>query len=123
MTSRREFVERSALSALGLTVPLPALQQLIETPRTSAPAPRGFLDLLRAPDRVLAQTGAGDKVLAHASAERWTADGGVLVTTTVRTGALRVTLTSPSLAVSRLHLRWRGSIGGTPSILGDAWER
>jgi alpha-galactosidase len=121
MTSRREFVERAAVSALGLIVPASASGS---TPEAAAPQPRrGFLDLLRAPDRVVVQTPTGDGELRPDTGERWTGDGGLVVTTTMRPGALHVTLAAPAVAVTRLHLRWRGRLSDTRLILGDAWER
>ena len=53
---------------------------------------------------------------------RWTS-GTIAVITEQVPGAVRVGLSAPSVAVRRLHLRWRGSIAGNPLILGDAWER
>src|SRR5256886_13042718 len=122
MTSRREFVERAAMSAIGLAVPLPAAAPPNVGPLATPPS-RGFLDLLRPPDRVTLQTTAGDLALQHAAGERWTNDSGLLVTTAVRAGALDVTLAAPTVAVKRLHLRWRGTMSDARLILGDAWER
>ncbi len=122
MTSRREFVERAAVSAIGLVVPASAPIGL--TPAAATPQPRrGFLDLLRAPDRVVVQTPTGDQVLRHDTGERWTGDNGLLITTAVQAGALHVALSAPTVAVKRLHLRWRGRLTDTRLILGDAWER
>lgn len=122
MTSRREFVERAALSALGLMVPVPDGINLLQT-ATAAPPLRGFLDLRRAPDRVIAQTTAGELSLRHDTGERWTSDNGITVTTVEQQGSLRVALTAPSVAVKRLYLRWRGDMTDTRLIMGDAWER
>src|SRR5258708_5156691 len=121
MTTRRVFVERAALAAVGLTVPF---SEVIGRARRSVYSPpRGFLDLLRLPDRILVQTEAGDQALVHTSGERWTSDTGVVVTTTERDGALHVGLSSPAVGVKRVHLRWRGNLTATRLILGDAWER
>src|SRR2546430_5333544 len=122
MTSRREFVERAAMSAIGLAVPLPAAAPPNVGPLATPPS-RGFLDLLRPPDRVALQTTTGDLALQHAAGERWTNDSGLLVTTAVQAGALHVTLAAPTVAVKRLHLRWRGNMSDARLILGDAWER
>jgi alpha-galactosidase len=122
MTSRREFIECAALSAIGLVVPVSSATGL--TPAAATPPPRrGFLDLLRAPDRVVVQTPTGDQALRHDSGERWTDDKGLLITTAVHAGALHVALSAPAVAVKRLHLRWRGRMTDTRLILGDAWER
>ena len=123
MPSRREFLQDSALTTLGLSLPFT---------RTIAPAraapqgtsmSRSFLDIGRAPDSVSAETSAGVQRLAVASDGRWTGPGGLVVSTRNVAGALRVELASPTLAVKRLHLRWRGHMNATRLILGDAWER
>lgn len=114
MTSRREFLERTALAAVGLSLPVRL--------RTDVAAPRGFLDLHRAPDRVLVQTSTSDLRLTHQGAGRWS-NGGVIVTTVEQGSATHVTLSAPSVAIKRIHLRWRGRLSDTRLILGDAWER
>jgi alpha-galactosidase len=122
MTSRREFVERATLSAIGLTIP--ATELASPTRLVAPPPPRsGYLDLLRAPDRVLVQTATGEQLLRHVVDRRWTSDNGIVVTTTERGEALGVSLSAPAIAVSRLQLRWRGRLSGVRLILGDAWER
>ena len=80
MTSRREFIERAAISAIGLAVPWPAAVALPNVGPSATPPSRGFLDLLRPPDRVTLQTTTGDLALQHSAAERWTNDSGLLVT-------------------------------------------
>ncbi|HSQ31820.1 MAG TPA: hypothetical protein VLN49_18305 [Gemmatimonadaceae bacterium] len=120
MTTRREFVEQAALSAIGLSTWSPRVPLLGRESMESPP--RGFLDLLRGPDRVTVRAN-GDRALSRGAAERWTNGDGIVVTTTPRAGALRVTLTSPAVAVSRLHLRWLGRMTDARLILGDAWER
>src|SRR5438477_12295616 len=81
MTSRREFVERAAMSAIGLAAPFSAAAALPNVGPSATPPPRGFLDLLRPPDRVTLQTATGDLPLQHRAGERWTNDSGLLVTT------------------------------------------
>ncbi|HEX5435796.1 MAG TPA: hypothetical protein VFW98_01460 [Gemmatimonadaceae bacterium] len=127
MTSRREFVERAALSALGLALPIPPITGVTHA-ASAPPVPRsrhqggGVVDVHRAPDLVLAQTAAGQQRLRRAG-ERWTGENGVIVTTTEQPDALHVALSAPGVAVSRLYLRWRGAMTTTRLILGDAWER
>src|SRR6185437_10650038 len=122
MTSRREFVEQATLSALGLMMPITDMSSTTrELPEPQSRS--GFLDLLRMPDRVIVQTTAGNQSLDRHAGEKWTSDGGVLVTTSIRTGALHVALSAPSVAIKRLYLRWRGDMAGTRLIMGDAWER
>jgi alpha-galactosidase len=122
MTSRREFLEGIALSAVGLSLAAEDPADVGQTIAASAPPPSGFLDLLQAPAGVLVQTDTGDQRLALASGNRWM-NNGIVVTTAQRQGALRVQLSAPSLAVKRVHLRWRGALNDTRLILGDAWER
>ena len=121
MTSRREFIECAALSALGLAVPVSAATG--STPVAPPPHRRGFLDLLRAPDRIAVQTATGEETLSQDNGERWTGGHGLLITTAVHAGALYVALASPAVAVKRMHLRWRGRMADARLILGDAWER
>jgi alpha-galactosidase len=119
MTSRREFIERSIISAVGFSVvrrnAAHALPLFAEAP------PRGFIDLLRAPDLVVAQTENGDLRL-DAAGGRFVRDD-IIVTTTPRSESLDVSLTAPKSGVRRLHFRWRGSLSEARLLLGDAWER
>ncbi len=124
MTSRREFLHRSAISAAALSLPRaglagrgPAGGVGAMTRRQSAP-----VDVRRAPDSVLVQIGAGDRPLYAGTEGRWEG-GGVTVTVAEVPGALRVQLAAPSVAVSRVRLRWRGDMNDTRLLLGDAWER
>jgi alpha-galactosidase len=118
MTSRRSFLEQSALSALGLALPLETRAR----PEPSSPTPGGFVDLRRPPDAVFAETASGPQTLAKSPNNRWiSAD--ITVTTDPTREALEINLESPSTPVRRIHLRWRGTIRGNPLILGDAWER
>jgi len=122
MTSRRAFLERTALSALALSVSVPKSSESGQTTNGSSPAPRGFLNLHRPPDSVMVQTATGDLRLTSAGSGRWTNDA-LVVTTTERAGALRIELSAPGMAVTRLRVRWRGDLNAARLILGDAWER
>src|SRR5689334_5315090 len=113
MTTRRDFLEKTALAAVGLALPVP---KGLGTP------PRGFLDVVRAPDGILVQTATGDVVLTSQGNGRWT-NGAISVDTVQSRDALKVSLTSPGTPVKRIRLRWRGSMIDTRLILGDAWER
>jgi alpha-galactosidase len=119
VTSRREFVERTTLAAMGLAVPPSVFGPVA---RTMAAGPSTFLDLLRPPDRVMVQEANGDQLLNRVI-ERWSGTDGVVVTTSVKNDAVHIALSSPGIAIKRVHLRWRGNIAGTRLILGDAWER
>ena len=121
MTSRRQFLRRSALAAAGLA--LPAGAPPAGRGPAIVPAPGGaFLDLRRQPDGVTVQTASAYVPLAAAAAGRWQG-AGVTVTADEGPDALRVCLAAPSAAVQRLHLRWRGRLDGVRLLLGDAWER
>jgi alpha-galactosidase len=122
MTSRREFLERTALSAIALSLPVSRSADSRETTSPIGSPPRGFLDLRRPPDAVMIQSASGDRRLSRDPSGRWTSDT-VVVTTEERTAALNVTLSAPNIAVSRLHLRWRGAMNDARLVLGDAWER
>src|SRR4051812_36089665 len=112
MTSRREFIGKSALTAAGLAV----------SPRgSSAVPPRSLIDIRRSPDVIVVQTANTDQRLSSTSHERWEG-GGVVVSTTDVPGALRVQLDAPSVAVKRIHLRWTGRLDDVRLLLGDAWE-
>jgi len=123
MASRREFVERTALSAIGLIVPDALGRRMLSIEGAAAQSQPGFLNLLRAPDRVVAQTTTDTQALSHRTSDRWTSDSGIVVTIAEQTGALRVALSTPSIAIKRLYLRWRGDMSNTRLIMGDAWER
>jgi alpha-galactosidase len=120
MTSRREFLERAALSAVALSLPVSV--ESAETIAAPAPVPRGFLDLRRPPDSLMVQTATGDLRLTLGAGGRWV-NNAVAVTTSEVPGALRVQLSAPTLAIKRLQLRWRGRLSDVRIILGDAWER
>jgi alpha-galactosidase len=115
VTSRRQFLETSALFA--------ATAALERVPvRVVSRAPRGFIDLRRAPDSVVVQTADGDRRLVRDTGDRWT-DRDIVVVTTPGRLLLHVGLTSPTGPVKRVHLRWRGELSATRLIIGDAWER
>jgi len=123
MPKRRAFIKQSAVAAAGLLLPIDA-----RIARAAVVGPHGasrtaFLDLLRAPDLILAQTPGGTQTLRHASGALWTGDSGISVSAEPVRDILRVTLASPGQAISRIYLRWRGDLSGVRLITGDAWER
>ena len=118
MTSRREFIGRTALAAAGLSLP----SAPVAREATTAAAPRRYLDIHRAPDRVTVQSATRDVRLVRENEGRWTSDG-IAVTTIEHGDAIRVSLMSPGTAAKRIHLRWRGDLTDVRLILGDAWER
>jgi len=121
MTSRRRFLGQSALAAVGLTLPAGAAAARGSAPPADDPSP-SFLDLRRPPDAVTAQTAAAYVPLAAGPGGRWEG-GGVVVAADEAPDGRRVSLAAPSVAVQRLHLRWRGRLGAIRLLLGDAWER
>ncbi len=124
MPSRREFIQRSVVSAVGLSVPGSALAGGTRPPtaRTSPPRPT-FVDLLRLPDGVMIQSSDGMTALRASGNGRWEGVRGLAVATARESDALRVSLEAPSTDVLRLHLRWRADLDATRLCLGDAWER
>jgi len=89
---------------------------------THLSVPTSFHDLRRAPDGVTVFTEGGEQRLQAAPDGRWLG-ADVEVTTVAAPEGLGVRLSAPKSAVTRLHLRWRGSTEGVRLILGDAWER
>jgi alpha-galactosidase len=77
---------------------------------------------MRAPDRVIVETAASNQTL-RLSGDRWTNDDGVVVETVEHTDAMRITLSSPAMAIKRVYIRWRGDMKDVRMIMGDAWER
>lgn len=119
MTTRRGFIESAVLSAVGASLVGGRGRYAL---MGETPAPNGFVDLLRAPDLVEGQSETNLFRLENGGAGRWLKDD-VVVTTSVRAGALNVSLNSPKTAMKRLHIRWRGRLADTRLVLGDAWER
>jgi alpha-galactosidase len=122
MISRREFLERGSQLTAGLS----AGWEWMGRHRAAvlqAASSRTFLDLLRPPDTVSIQTtSAAERSLRLTRQDRWE-DAGTIVTTSLNDAALRIQLTSPSTAVRRLRLRWRGRLERVQQLMGDAWER
>ena len=81
-----------------------------------------FLHPPPAREKGWSQTSTSDLRLTHQGAGRWS-NGGVIVTTVEQGSATHVALSAPSVAIKRIHLRWRGRLSDTRLILGDAWER
>ncbi|MEP6492218.1 MAG: hypothetical protein ABJF01_06050 [bacterium] len=116
-TSRRDFLASAALSAVALSLPRSGVEFL----ETHVPPPRGFADLRRPPNGVFAQTGNAYLTLSLIG-DRWSNDG-LVVTTLAQPDLLKVHLSSPKVAVRRIHLRWRADLTPIRQLLGDAWER
>jgi alpha-galactosidase len=115
----RRFFLGSGVSALGaMTIRSAAGQQA---------KPTSFLDLLRAPDEVVAY-GAFAKTLPVAgtllqrTGERWHG-GQILIETLVQQESLLLTLAAPTTPIAVVHVRWRAQVTPDLRALGDAWER
>lgn len=122
MTTRRAFLEQSALAAVGLSMASTAGAASAATGHpTTCPTHR--VDIRRPPDRVTAQTDTGYSRLAATGAGTWERAGIAVSTVMDETGALAVALRAPASPVQRLHLRWHGVLRGLRVVLGDAWER
>src|SRR5262245_16128139 len=106
MPSRRQFLEQGVAAAAGLSLPS------VVSPASPRGTSRAYLDLGRPPDAVSVQLSTGDSALRSAGG-RWSSDSGVSVAITGIPGAMRVSLASPSVAIKRLHLRWRGRLDDT----------
>jgi alpha-galactosidase len=118
MPSRREFLQEAALAGIGLSLGGWSYGQTRPPHRRQ---PSTFLDLHRFPDAITIRTADGLQRLS-ASGNDWRGNG-VSVTMDSAARVLRVRLSAAGAAVTRLHLRWRGSMGGVRLALGDAWER
>ena len=117
MTSRREFIQRSAGAVLASALPVRLLRRW--------PGPeREYVDLMRPPDGVIAETAGGVQRLraAPGGGGRWVGSG-VAVTLAGVSGPTRVELSAPAVGVTRMALRWNGRLDATRLLVGDAWER
>lgn len=117
VTSRRDFLERTALAAVGLALPASWVE-----PSDFVVTPPGFLDVRRSPDALAVETSSANVHMNRATNGRWES-GPIIVTTTEHSDSLGVQLAAPGVAVKRLHLRWHGRLSEVGLILGDAWER
>ena len=105
--------------ALAATSALPAFPQARPTPTRG----ENFFDVLRQPDLVQLQAGATPAISAMTrTGERWSASGAELTAHVTAAGVV-LSLVSPTIPVSRIHLRWRANLREDTSVVGDAWER
>jgi len=111
MPSRRDFLQQAAAAAGFASVA-----------RAQPQPSRSFIDIRRQPDDVVVQTGSADRVLRRVGQGSWE-DGDLRVAIAPAESGMRVQLASPSTAVRRARLRWRGRLDDVRLILGDAWER
>lgn len=113
------------VAASGAALALPSLLNAEERGATrhipNAPA-RGYVDLLRAPDSVVAQTANGEAKLARSPDGKFR-NNDIVVSTLSNGVTLRVTLAAPATAIKRVHMRWNVKMADAKLIIGDAWER
>lgn len=122
MNSRRDFLSQAALAAVGASLSAPIVSAFDQSRTAAAVTTPGFLNLHRPPDAVTVLTATADLSLVPQSAGRWSRDS-VIVAAIDVPGATRIQVSAPSMAIKRVHLRWRGRVSDTSRILGDAWER
>src|SRR5688572_3829608 len=82
----------------------------------------GFIDVRRPPDSVTIVTEDATADATKAAADRWTANG-IEIRTTSQRDVLRVSVAAPKAAVKQVQLSWKGSTANWQSVLGDHWER
>lgn len=117
----------SGVAATGLALPsVLKAEDAAATRHRANVAPdaplRGYVDLLRAPDLVMAQTAGGELRLSREADGKFR-NSDIAVSTLSNGVTLRVSLTAPSTAIKRIHLRWNARMNDARLILGDAWER
>lgn len=81
-----------------------------------------FDAIAQRPDAAWVETDDGSMPLTHTSNGLWGAES-ISVETLVELSGLLVSVTAPSAALRRLHLRWRLAPPVGARYLGDAWER
>lgn len=115
---------RQLLGGLGATAATVCLttESLSAQPKPTPSTGSAFIDILRHPENVTAYAGIDSPRTLQHHGDTWTA-GDVSTRTTVESNTLNIQLTSPTLALTHLKLRWRGTLSGELKILGDQWER
>jgi alpha-galactosidase len=97
------------------------------SPHSGTPASRStFLDILRPPDGVMAYPEGSAPLHLHRFGVRWRAQDVEIVTEpkqAVVGQELSIKLSSVQTSLTRVHLRWLGSLPETLRFLGDDWER
>jgi alpha-galactosidase len=121
--TRRTFLRGAA--AVGGTLiasPKPVISDLAVGYGDGAGSTNG--DILRQPDSVTAYSGPGSPFPLSRQNEEWSKSGIVVSLNGGSSGSeWAIHLSSPSTALSHLHLRWDLRIPATLRCLGDAWER
>jgi alpha-galactosidase len=116
---------RQLIGGLGATAATACLAQT-KSPNAQPNAARSvastFIDIMRFPDLVTAFAGIESPRPLVQHAAEWTA-GDLSVRTEVKSNVLNIQIASPTLALTHLQLRWRGTLSGELKLLGDQWER
>lgn len=124
--TRRAFVGAAAAVAAASTIAeLPGADATTHQARSGLKGgdASSFCDVLRIPDWVGAFTEGGDlRKLLRQSGSSWQS-GGVEVRTIAAARSLAVSVLSPSIPLTRIHLRWNLKVNGSLICMGDAWER
>jgi len=119
--SRRSFLGGViAASAAGATAN-PIRSQSAQ-PHSSAEPGAPLLDILRVPDRVTAFAGLDHSATLTRAARAWQGNG-IEIDFDPDGRQMPIAISSPSLALSHVHLRWISGVGSRLRCLGDHWER
>lgn len=102
-------------------LPAPSQAQTVATVGAAQPE-SSFQNILRAPDELALFSDAMERMQLERAGNRW--HGKDVEISTEETGEqLQLSLHAPSASITRLHLRWHGSIPEDVRVLGDQWER
>jgi alpha-galactosidase len=116
MTSRRDFLAAAGGSVAAGVRFRPGLA--VATGPIAAP-----IEIARDPDSITVRTAVGEQELRRVRPGQGWEGGGVTMRFLTVPGGLRIELTAPTVGVSRVGMRWNGSLARTQLLLGDAWER
>ena len=128
--TRRSFLRNAATAGIAVSQNLTSsAPQRDDTDRKSdrQAAVSSFLELIRIPDQVrvfdrFEKTLPSGEITLSRQAERWEGKR-VVVETRVEQQALALTLRSPSMPISLVHVRWSVNVSPDLLVLADAWER
>jgi alpha-galactosidase len=81
-----------------------------------------LLDILRVPDKVTVFSGLDHPVALTRSANAWQGND-AQVEFAPEAAQMAIAITSPSLALTHVHLRWVADVDSRLCCLGDHWER
>jgi alpha-galactosidase len=116
--SRRSFLATVAAATAAGAAAAGQSTTLQSASQHSSP----LLDVLRAPDLVTAFAGLDRAVLLSRSANNWQGKG-IEVQFEPEGQQMAIAISSPSLTLTHIHLRWSANVVPGLRCLGDAWER